>query len=229
MYYGYGMDPTYLLLAIVTLVLGVGAQWYINRTYSKWAGVTSPLGRSGADMARNMLEVNGVPNVGIGRVDGRLTDHYDPSDNTLRLSEDNFSGGSVASVAVACHEVGHAIQTAQGYAPIKLRSAIVPAVNLSQQFWSLLFIAGIMLNMAGLVRVAVALFAFSVIFHLVTLPVEIDASRRAVAYISQYGSALDQRGAKEVLTAAALTYVAAALSSLLQLLYLLSRTRGSRD
>jgi Zn-dependent membrane protease YugP len=130
-------------------------------------------------------------------------------------------------VAVACHEAGHAVQTAQGYVFGNLRTALVPVANLSQLLWSLLFFAGIMLNVMGLVRAAVALFAFSVLFHVVTLPVEIDASRRAVAYLSQYGTALDQQGAREVLTAAALTYVAAALSSLLQLLYLMSRTRRS--
>ena len=177
-----------------------------------------------------MLEHEGASSVGIGHVAGRLTDHYDPSNNTLNLSEENFSGGSVASIAVACHEAGHAVQTARGYLPGRIRTAIVPAVNLTQQWWGTLFFMGFLLNMGGLVQLAVILFAFSVVFHLVTLPVEIDASRRAVAYLSQYGSDVDQRGAKAVLTAAAMTYVASALSSILQLLYLLSRTsrRSSR-
>ncbi len=227
MYYGYGFDMSYLILTLVTMVLGMATQAYIRRTYNKWSQVPSPGGYTGAEMAQRMLQTSGATSVGIGRVSGYLTDHYDPRDNNLHLSEQNFTGGSVASVAVACHEAGHAVQTAQGYVFGNLRTALVPVANLSQQLWSLLFFAGIMLNVMGLVRAAIALFAFSVLFHVVTLPVEIDASRRAVAYLSQYGTALDQQGAREVLTAAALTYVAAALSSLLQLLYLMSRTRRS--
>ena len=226
--YGYGMDWTYLLLMIVTMALGLITQGYIRSTYAKWSQVPSPGGRTGAEMARRMLEHEGASSVGIGHVAGRLTDHYDPSNNTL--SEENFSGGSVASIAVACHEAGHAVQTARGYLPGRIRTAIVPAVNLTQQWWGTLFFLGFLLNMGGLVQLAVILFAFSVVFHLVTLPVEIDASRRAVAYLSQYGSEVDQRGAKAVLTAAAMTYVASALSSILQLLYLLISTsrRSSR-
>ena len=226
--YGYGMDMSYLILMVVTMLIGMASQAYIRNTYAKWSRVPSPGGLTGAEMARRMLEHNGATSVGIGRVAGVLTDHYDPRDNNLHLSEENFTGGSVASIAVACHEAGHAVQTARGYALGRFRTAIVPVVNLTQQAWSLVFFAGIALQHVGLMQAAVALFAFSVLFHLVTLPVEIDASRRAVAYISQYGTQLDQQGSKEVLTAAALTYVAAALSSLIQLLYLLSRTRGNR-
>lgn len=231
MYYGYGyyMDPAYLILMVVTMALGLITQGYINSTYNKWSRVPSPSGRTGADMARSMLQHEGATSVGIGHVAGRLTDHYDPRDNTLHLSEENFSGSSVASIAVACHEAGHAVQTARGYLPGKLRTAIVPVVNLSQQLWGLLFMMGFILNAMGLVWAAIAMFSFSVIFHLVTLPVEFDASRRAVAYLSQYGSGIDHKGAKQVLTAAALTYVAAALSSLLQLLYLVSRLNRNSD
>jgi len=226
MYYMYGMDGSYLMLMLVTMFLGLGAQWYIKKTYSKWAAVPSPGGRSGAEVARNMLLHEGANTVGITHVAGHLTDHYDPRDNNLHLSEENFQGGSVASIAVACHEAGHAVQTARGYLPGTIRTAIVPVVNLSQQLWGLLFMGGLFFNMMGLVRIAIMLFAFSVVFHLVTLPVEIDASRRAVNYLGQYGSAIDLQGSKEVLTAAALTYVAAALSSLLQLLYLMAQVRG---
>ncbi len=228
MYGFYGIDMSYIILTVVTLVLGLAAQGYITSTYKKWSRVPSPGGKSGAEMARNMLASAGATSVGIGRIEGTLTDNYDPRDNTLHLSEENFSGGSVASIAVACHEAGHAIQTAQGYAPIRFRTALVPVVSFSQQFWSLLFLGGILLNVMGLIYAAIALFAFSVLFSLVTLPVEIDASRRAVAYISQYGSGIDQQGAKSVLTAAALTYVAAALTSILQLLYLLAQVNGRR-
>ena len=229
MYYGYGFDMSYLILTLVTMVLGMATQAYIRRTYNKWSQVPSPGGYTGAEMAQRMLQTSGATSVGIGHVAGRLTDHYDPRDNTLHLSEENFSGSSVASIAVACHEAGHAVQTARGYLPGKLRTAIVPVVNLSQQLWGLLFMMGFMLNAMGLVWAAIAMFSFSVIFHLVTLPVEFDASRRAVAYLSQYGSGIDHKGAKQVLTAAALTYVAAALSSLLQLLYLVSRLNRNSD
>ena len=234
-YYGYGyglgmyIDPAYLVLVVVSLVLGLATQSYINKTYRTWSKVKSD-GESGEQVAREMLDANGCESVGIRRVAGHLTDHYDPRDNNLYLSNDNMTGGSVASVAVACHEAGHAAQRAQGFFMMRVRIALVPVVNLSQSVWMIVFLLGVIMNIAGLTTLAICLFAFSVIFQLVTLPVEIDASRRAVAYIQQSGmSEVNVRGAKKVLTAAALTYVAAALTSILQLLYLLSRTRNDRD
>ena len=234
-YYGYGyglgmyIDPAYLVLVVVSLVLGLATQSYINKTYRTWSKVKSD-GESGEQVAREMLDANGCESVGIRRVAGHLTDHYDPRDNNLYLSNDNMTGGSVASVAVACHEAGHAAQRAQGFFMMRVRIALVPVVNLSQSVWMIVFLLGVIMNIAGLTTLAICLFAFSVIFQLVTLPVEIDASRRAVAYIQQSGmSEVNVRGAKKVLTAAALTYVAAALTSILQLLYLLSRTRNNRD
>lgn len=227
--YGFGIDPAYLVLVVVSLVLGLATQAYINKTYNTWSRVPSD-GASGAQVARRMLDANGCDVVGIKRVAGKLTDHYDPRDNNLYLSNDNLSGGSVASVAVACHEAGHAAQRAQGYFMMRVRTALVPVVNLSQSMWMIVFVLGVAMNLAGLTTLAIALFAFSVLFQIVTLPVEIDASRRAVAYIQASGmSEINVRGAKKVLTAAALTYVAAALTSILQLVYLLSRTRGDRE
>ena len=229
--YGYGMgfDPAYLLLVVVSLVLGLATQSYINSTYRTWSRVPSD-GDTGADVARRMLDANGCDTVGIRSTPGKLTDHYDPRDNNLYLSADNLSGGSVASVAVACHEAGHAAQRDHGYAMMKVRTALVPVVNLAQSAWMLVFIMGVFMNLAGLTTLAIALFGFSVLFQLVTLPVEFDASRRAVAYIRESGmSEVNVRGAKKVLTAAALTYVAAALTSIMQLLYLLSRTNRSDD
>lgn len=223
-YYG-GYDMGYLLIALIATVLGIITQAYIRRVYSKWSEVDASFAGTGADVAKGMLAQAGVEGVGFARVDGTLTDHYDPRDNTLHLSEDNCSGGSVASIAVACHEAGHAIQHAQRYSPVQIRTALVPVVNLTQGTWSLVFLAGIMLQLTGLVQLALILFAASVLFQLVTLPVEVDASRRALAYLGEEGHEIDQKGAKEVLTAAALTYVAAALTSVLQLLYLMSRTR----
>lgn len=224
--FGYGMDMEYLLVALVALVIGGAAQAYIRSTYSKWSRVPANVPGTGADVARRMLAEGGAEGVGITRTPGSLTDHYDPRDNRLHLSDDNYRGASVASVAVACHEAGHAIQAARGFGLYRLRSALVPAVNIAQQGWVLVLLAGILLNLAGLVRLAIVLFAVAVVFQLVTLPVEIDASRRAVAYLSANGSGMDEKGARSVLTAAALTYVAAALTSIMQLLYLLSRYGG---
>ena len=227
--YGYGMDPLYLLVVLVSTVIGLAAQAYIKSTYGTWSNVKSD-GITGAEAARRMLDANGCQNVGIKSIGGTLTDNYNPTDNNLYLSRDNHYGGSIASVAVACHEAGHAAQHEQGYAMMKLRSALVPVVNLTQNAWTIVFILGVALNLAGLTTLAIWLFSFSVLFQVVTLPVEIDASRRGVRYIQESGMSAQQvRGAKKVLTAAALTYVAAALSSVIQLLYLLARTSRRND
>lgn len=228
-YYGFGYDPAYFVLVLVSMVLGFITQGYINSTYKKWSRVPSD-GETGEQVARRMLNANGCERVGIRGVSGHLTDHYDPRDNNLYLSRDNCRGGSVASIAVACHEAGHAAQREQGYFMMKVRHALVPVVNFTQNVWMLVFLLGVFMNVSGLTTVAVALFGFTVIFHLVTLPVEINASRRAVAYIEQSGmSDANVRGARQVLTAAALTYVAAALTSVLQLLYILGRTRSDDE
>lgn len=223
--YHYGLDPLYLVVVIVSMALGGITQSFIRSTYNKWSKVPSGLGTSGASVARRMLDEGGAGMCGIGQVAGTLTDHYDPRDNCLHLSGDNYSGGSVASVAVACHEAGHAVQTARGFAPIRIRTALVPVVNFAQGIWSIVLVAGFAMNLAGLVDLAIILFATSVLFQLVTLPVEIDASRRAINYLKAQGSGIDQQGARQVLTAAALTYVAAALVSIANLLYILARTR----
>lgn len=228
-YIGYGFDPAYLVVVLVALVLGTAAQGYIKSTYRKWSQVDAGITGTGADVARQMLADGGANDVGITRVAGSLTDHYDPRDNMLHLSDDNYRGASVASVAVACHEAGHAIQAAQGYGFYRLRSALVPVVSVAENSWILVLLAGVFLNLAGLVQLAIVLFAAAVVFQVVTLPVEIDASRRAVAYLSARGSGLDEKGARSVLTAAALTYVAAALTSLMQLVYLLGRYGGRDD
>ena len=226
-YYGYGMDLGYLAIVFVSLVLGGLTQAYINSSYRRWSQVSAPAGATGEEVARRMLDSEGASAVGITLVPGHLTDYYDPRDNNLHLSEENRSGGSVASVAVACHEAGHAIQTARGYLPY--RSALVPVVNFAQQTCVIVLVVGVALRLAGLTQLAIILFAFSVLFQLVTLPVEIDASRRAVAYLKGAGTVIDERGARQVLTAAALTYVAAALVSVMQLLYLLSRINRNDD
>ncbi len=224
-----GVRVAYWLLIVFSSVLGALTQSYIKSTYHKWSQVKSGLNATGAQVARQMLNEGGAQACGIGRVAGHLTDHYDPRDNNLHLSEENYAGGSVSSVAVACHEAGHAVQTAQGYFPGKVRRAMVPVVNFAQGTWWFVFFTGVMLRIAGLTQLAIILFAVSVLFHLVTLPVEIDASRRAVAYLEKSGSGIDVEGAKKVLWAAALTYVAAALVSIANLVYLIMRSqRGGR-
>lgn len=222
--YFYYYDTGYLLLIIVSTILGLATQGYINSTYRKWSRVPASSGMTGAEVARRMLDEGGASSVGITQVAGTLSDFYDPRDNKLHLSADNLHGGSVASVAVACHEAGHACQKADSYWPMGFRTALVPVVNFATNSWMIVLLAGMFLNLAGLVQIAVILFAFSVLFQLVTLPVEINASHRAVRYLAAHGRGIDEKGAKQVLTAAALTYVAAALISVLQLLYLLGRT-----
>lgn len=225
----------YVWYAIILLSAGLGflVQSHINNTYKKWSAVKGSSSETGATVARQMLDASGARSVGIGRVSGHLTDYFDPRDKSLHLSEENYDGNSVASIAVSCHEAGHAIQTEQGYFPGRLRTQIVPVVNVAQQAWGILFMLGFILGSygmnygAGFTNLAIVLFAFCVVFHLVTLPVEIDASRRAIAYLGESGTSVDKEGAKQVLIAAALTYVAAALMSIIQLAYLVSRSRRS--
>ena len=224
--YGAGLDVAYVALVVISTVLGLATQSFIKSTYATWSRVPLERGCTGKDAARAMLDAEGVSGVSIEAIGGQLTDNFDPRDNVLHLSQGNLQGGSVASVAVACHEAGHAVQHARGYVPGRIRSALVPVVNFASATWILVFFAGVFLGVTGLTLAAIYLFAFCVLFQIVTLPVEFDASRRALAYIERSGMGPQAlRGAKKVLSAAALTYVAAALVSVLQLLYFLSRTQ----
>lgn len=229
-YYGYyyGADLGYYAVVLVSLVLGGLAQAFIKSTYRKWSHVSASIPGTGADVARRMLDAGGAGNVGITRVSGELTDYFDPRDEKLHLSDANYQGASVASVAVACHEAGHAVQRQKGFVMYRVRTALAPVVSAAENLWAVVLLAGVFLNAFGLVRVAILLYAATVVFSLVTLPVEIDASRRAVAYLRDHGAGLDQRGARQVLVAAALTYVASALVSVIQLVYLLGRY-GNRE
>ena len=222
------MDLTYIILVVISMFLGMGTQSYIQSTYKKWMAYDASYPGTGADVAKNMLLSGGAPEVGITRVEGTLTDYYDPRDNNLHLSDDNYRGGSIASVAVACHEAGHAIQNATNYSLMRIRTQIAPIVSFASSTWIIVFMIGVALNLLGLVQIAVALFAASVLFQIITLPVEIDASKRALAYLEQTGSETDIQGAREVLRAAALTYVAAALTSVLQLVYYMGMARGNK-
>lgn len=212
---------SYLFLIVVTMIMGFGTQWYINHSYKKYSSVDSGTGMTGAQIARRMLDDNGLQHVQVHCVGGTLSDHYDPRDQTVSLSEDIYHSTSVSAAAVACHECGHAVQHAVGYVPMNIRSALVPVANFGSTAWLVLLVIGIALNSMNLVLIACFVYGFAVLFQVVTLPVEFNASRRGLAYVrNTLGVA--GNGARTVLTAAALTYVAAALTSIMQLLYYLS-------
>ena len=229
-YYGYYADPTYLLL-IPGLILALVAQAMVSGAFSKWSQVESRTGLTGAQMARRILDANGCGSVMIEHIPGKLTDNFDPADGVLRLSDEVYASRSVAALGVAAHEAGHAIQAATDYAPLRLRSALVPVAGIGSQAAMPLFLLGLIFSWQPLVRIGIYCFALAVLFYLVTLPVEFNASGRAVAIL---GGALPEeelRGVKAVLRAAALTYVASALQALLQLarLLLIANSRRRRD
>jgi len=222
----------YFAFLIPPLLLGFYIQHRLKATVAKQMQVPVASGMSGEDVARAILQHNGLTDVPVQPAPGGpLSDHYDPGKRTVNLSEGVFDGRSVASVAIAAHEVGHAIQHQKAYAPFKLRSALFPAVAFASRTWGLILIAGIIFQITGLATVAVILFAVIVLFQLVTLPVEYDASRRAKEQLSSLGliSGPEADGAKSVLSAAALTYVAGALAALTQLAYYLLVFLGNRN
>ncbi len=227
-------DWTYLLV-LPFVILSLVASANVNSTFKRYAEVFSKRGLTAAEAARRVLQDNGVTNVSIERVRGHLTDHYDPKSNTIRLSENVYDSSSVASIGVACHEAGHAVQHAVGYFPIKVRTAIVPITNIGSALAMPLIIIGILLTYYGekyvlIAYIGIALFSLCVIFQLVTLPTEFNASRRAINAISSNGILDEQeiQGAKKVLSAAAMTYVAALAVSVMQLLRLLLIVGGTR-
>ena len=221
-------DSTYLLL-IPGLLLALFAQARVSSAYAKWQQVRSRAGLTGAQMARLILDQNGAGDVRIERVQGSLTDHYDPSNNTLRLSDEVYSSASVAELGVAAHEAGHAIQDAQDYAPLRIRATMVPVANIGSQAAIPLFMLGLIFSWEPLLRIGILCFSLAVVFYVVTLPVEFNASSRAVAVLSAGFLPEDEvRGVKAVLSAAALTYVAAALQAVLQLLRLVLISNSRR-
>ena len=223
------MSMSYIALIVVTMIIGCGATAYVNHQIKKYNQVNASTGITGAQMAQRMLAANGVSGVQIFQ-GGVNEDHFDPRTNSITLDPDAYSGTSITAIATACHEVGHACQYAQGYAPMKVRSALVPAVNFASNAWVFILMIGIALNLSGLALLACLVYAVVVLFQLVTLPVEFDASRRGLAYLSTQGLAKsEQSGAFSVLRACALTYVAAALTSVLQLLYYLAIARGNEN
>lgn len=233
--YFYGFDMTYLVIVLPCLILAMWASSNVNSTFKRYSNVLSARRITGAQAAERVLRANGVMNVRIERVSGHLTDHYDPKTNVIRLSDAVYDSHSVASIGVACHEAGHAVQYAQSYAPIKLRAAIIPITNIGSKLAMPLILLGVLLSFGesisyGFVYAGIACFSLSLVFQLITLPVEFNASRRAMNAIEE-GNILseeEQRGARKTLTAAALTYVAATAVSLAQLLRLLVIFGGGR-
>lgn len=222
-------DPTYLLL-IPGLILAVYAQFKVSSTFNHWKQTASRTGLSGARIARMILDANGCGDVRIEHVRGSLTDHYDPENGVLRLSDEVYASCSIAALGVAAHEAGHAIQDAKDYAPMRIRANLVPLANIGSQAAVPLFMLGLLFSWEPLLKIGILAFSLAVLFYVVTLPVEFNASNRAVAVLAGgYLPDDEVKGVKAVLSAAALTYVAAALQALLQLLRLLLLANRRRD
>ena len=228
----YGFDWTYLVLVLPCLILSLWASASVKNTFRRYSQQYSQRRITGADAAERVLRYNGVENVRIERISGELTDHFDPRTNVIRLSDSVYSSTSTAAIGVACHEAGHAVQYAKHYAPIKLRAAIIPVTNIGSKLAMPLILLGILIPFLGytFVYLGIACFGLSLIFQLITLPVEFNASTRAVRAINEAGILSSQEliGAKKTLRAAAMTYVAATATALAQLLRLIVLFGGRR-
>jgi len=232
-YYGYYFDPTYILI-IIAAIISLIAQWRVNSAFSKYSRVASMSGMTGAQAARMILQSNGINDVSVQRISGKLTDHYNPSTKVLNLSESVYGSTSVAAIGVAAHECGHAIQHARGYFPLSLRTALVPVANIGSQLsWVFIIVGAILSFNQTLITIGIIMFSAAVLFQLVTLPVEFNASARALEQLESNGILYrdEVSHTRKVLSAAALTYVAAAATAILQLLRLiiLFGGRGRRD
>ena len=223
-------DHYYLILVVPTLILSMIAQIMVKSTFSKYSHIKCSQNITGRDAAMMIIRAASINNVAIEAVQGSLTDHYDPGAKKLRLSEPVYSQPSIAAVGVAAHEAGHAAQHAQGYGPLILRSTLVPAANIGSRFGPILAVIGLFMAMDPLLHIGIILFSAAVLFYVITLPVEFNASARALAMLRS-GNVLNERelvGAKKVLTAAAMTYVASALTAIMSLLRLILIARGRR-
>ena len=229
MFYGYGFDPTYIIL-IPAILFAAYAQSKINSTFNTYLGVRNSYGYTGYQVARAILDQHGLRDIPIELVQGNLTDHYDPRNRVLRLSNTVYNGNSVASVGVAAHECGHAVQHQEGYVPLSVRNTIAPVASIGSNLSWVLVIAGLFFGMGVLIDLGILFFAAAVLFQLITLPVEYNASSRAISMLTQYNlvPADEVTPAKKVLSAAALTYVAATIVAVMQLARLLL-IRGRRD
>ena len=222
----------YFAFLIPPLLLGLGVQWWLKKTFAEQAKIQVSNGMTGAEIARAVLDANDLHEVPVlESPGGPLSDHYDPRKRSVHLSQPVYSERSISATAVAAHEVGHAIQHKEAYSFFRFRSALFPAVAFTSSIWMWLLVIGILLNAAGLLLLAIALYAIAVLFQFVTLPVEFDASRRAAVQVANLGLSTTQetQGVKKVLNAAALTYVAGALAALTQLLYFVLVFLGNRD
>lgn len=227
----YYMDYWYIVLVLPAVLLSLIAQGMVNGTFNKYSKITNRRGVTGADAARRILDANGLRHIRIEAVSGKLTDHFDPKAGVIRLSESVYGSTSVAAVGVAAHEAGHAVQHNVGYFPIKVRTAIIPLCNIGSSLATPLIILGLLFSFQALALLGVMLFGLAVVFQLVTLPVEFNASSRALKIIGDTGMLDDSEkgGARRVLTAAALTYVAALAVSLANFLRLLFIVTGRND
>jgi uncharacterized protein len=221
----FAFDFNYLLVMLPGLLLSMWASFKVKSTFHRYSQIRPRSGLSGAEAARELLRLNGVRDVRVEPVEGFLSDHYDPSAKVLRLSPDVYEGRSLSALGVAAHEAGHALQDANHYAPLSFRSLVVKPAMFGSNLGMYLVMGGLMVNVSGLVWVGIIMFSAFVLFTLVTLPVEFNASNRAVAVLERSGMITSQEvtGTRKVLNAAALTYVAAAIGAVVQLLYLLSR------
>ena len=231
----YYLDWTYIVLVIPAMILALYAQNKVNSTFKKYSRVASRSGMTGAQAARRLMELNGIYDVSIERVSGNLTDHYDPSKKVLRLSDSVYSDTSVAAIGVAAHETGHAIQHARGYVPLTLRTVMVPLANLGSTLSMPLIFLGILFSFSSvmgntMINLGILLFGLSVVFTIITLPVEFNASKRAVACLGDSGILYDDEigGVKKVLSAAAMTYVASTAVALANFLRLIIIFGGRR-
>jgi len=220
------MNMYYLIVLLISTIIGGLATWYVRATLKKYREVATSTGLTGSQMAKNMMQHYGIGDLPIRK--GRPNqNHFDPRSNSITLDRHAYSASSITAIATGCHEVGHACQFAQGYFPIKVRSALVPVVNFTQGSWFIMLLIGLLLNVAGLVYLAIAFYAVAVVFHLVTLPVELNASKRGLEYMTEIGISEEEKaGARSVLRACALTYVATALISIIYLVYLIVRRAG---
>ena len=232
MLYYYGFDWTYVVIVLPCIIIAMIASAKVNSTFKRYSTQMSSRRITGSEAAMRVLRANGVTNVRVERVSGNLTDHFDPKANVIRLSDSVYNSTSTAAIGVACHEAGHAVQHAEQYAPIKLRTAIIPMTNIGSMLAMPLILIGILFSTTyELVYIGIALFSLSLVFQLVTLPVEFNASRRAMEAIesSEILSGDELKGARRTLTAAAMTYVAAVAVSAAQLLRLIILFGGRRD
>ena len=228
--YPYYFDSTMLLL-IPALILSMWAQFKVKSTFAKYSEIRARRGVTATDVARALLDRFGLTNVPVERIGGQLTDHYDPRDKTLHLSDSVSDNSSIAAIGVAAHEVGHAIQDQEGYAFLKFRNAIVPAVNICSTASMPIFFIGLLMSSFNLLNLGILLFCGVLVFHLVTLPVELDASSRAMKLLAETGmlEGDELKGARSVLSAAAMTYVAALVMTIMQLVRLLALRNSRRD